>query len=79
MNPLAWFLILGGVLLLVVGFRGHQDALLSAVLGHDLATGGSGGSGVPAGPTQGMGKATPKTGSGAPTPMLPGAPGTVAP
>ena len=39
MNPLAWFLILLGVVVAVVGFRGDQDKLLSAVLGKDVAIG----------------------------------------
>jgi hypothetical protein len=33
MNPLAWALILIGVLLMVAGFRNHQENLLSAVIG----------------------------------------------
>ncbi len=36
MNPLAWFLIIIGLLLLVIGFQGKQDAFLSALIGHSF-------------------------------------------
>lgn len=33
MNPIGWVLILLGIILCVVGFRNHQENLLSAVSG----------------------------------------------
>lgn len=33
MNPVAFFLVFVGILLIVSGFRGHSDNIISAVTG----------------------------------------------